>query len=144
MTGIGSQEAFGDLRLPGQSKMARIMDGLASLCSELADNTYAWPAQSVTIPCVVVGYPTKIDFDLTFRRGGDTVELPVWFVAGPAGRLEVRNLLSDILSDAVSVKAVLDGNHDFGDVRVTDATIEEVNIVGVSYLSVKFDVEVLA
>ena len=144
LAGIASGEAFGRVRLPGQSKMSRCMDGLAGLCSELVDNAYPWPVPSITVPCVVVGYPTKVDFDMTFQRGADTFEFPLWYVVGLTNSKDARDALSDVLSDAVSVKAMLDGAHAFGDVRVTDATVAEITIASVTYLSVKFNAEVFS
>lgn len=126
--------------------MTATMDGLAALITadSLVSQVYAYPVESVTVPCAVVGYPTEIEFDLTFQRGGDRVELPVWFIVGKTGTKDARDRLSVVLADATSVKDSLDGSQSFGSVRVTDASIEEVTVSGVAYLSARFDVEVLS
>lgn len=120
------------------------MDGLATLATNasLATNIYAYPVGSVTVPCIVVGYPTTIDFDTVFARGGDRAVLPVWFVVGKSNTKDARDGLSAILSDASSVKSAFDGNRSFGSVRVTDADIAEITIAAVDYVGVKFTVEV--
>jgi hypothetical protein len=60
--------------------------------------------------------------------------------------MQARNALSDILSEAGSVKVILDGSHTFGtfdvDIRVTTAEISELTVAGVPYLSARFDCEV--
>jgi len=127
------------------TSMAVCMDGLAGLVetANLAENVYAWPAESVTPPCAVVGYPSDITFDLTFNRGGDQWVFPLWFVVGKSSSPDSRDALSDVLSDAVSIKSTLDGLQTFGDVRVTDAKIAEITIAAVTYIAAQFDCEVL-
>jgi hypothetical protein len=123
------------------TSLVDVMDGLAGLLT-LVPTRYAWPVESITVPCAVVGYPSRIDFDLTMNRGADTWVVPVWYVVGKTGTEDARNALSDILNEAGSVKALLDGAHTFGDVRVTGAEISELVVTGVSYVAAKFDCEV--
>jgi hypothetical protein len=125
------------------STLAEIMDGLALLAAPISNNNYAFPPMSVTVPCVVVGYPTDIQYDETMDRGADRFELPVWFLVGQAGTLEVRNAVFDVLTDVASIKGLYDGNHSFGSVRVTEAVIEEVAVGPLTYLGAKFTVEVI-
>ena len=117
------------------------MDGLAALAP--ATNAYAWPVESVTVPCFVVGYPTSIDFDMTFKRGGDTFILPVWQIVGKGTTKTARDALSAALTGVGSVKEALDGAQSFGDVRVTDAAIESITIAGVEYVGIRFTCEVI-
>lgn len=117
-----------------------MMDQIAALIS--APNVYAYPAEAVTVPCAIVAYPSEIEYDLTF--GSDSVRLvfPIFYVVGGSGD-EARDAISAVLVEAPSIKASLDGAHAFGDVRVTDAQIEDVSIAGVTYLATRFDAEVL-
>ena len=126
--------------------LAASMDGLAALCvtAAIAPNVYAYPREDVTVPAVIVGYPTAIDFDTVFARGGDRAEIPVWHVVAKTGTKDARDALSAALADASSVKSALDGSQSFGAVRVTDAEISEVTIAGVVYLSVKYTVEIFS
>jgi hypothetical protein len=126
------------------STLADIMDGLASLADPISRNNYPFPPLSVTVPCVVVGYPDSIDYDETFQRGADKFVLPVWFLVGQAGTLEVRNAVFDVLTDVASIKGLYDGNHSFGATRVTDAVIDEVEVGSLTYLGAKFSVEVIS
>lgn len=120
--------------------LAEIMDGLAALAP--ATNKYAWPVGQVSVPCFVVGYPT-VEFDITFKRGGDKFVVPVWQVVGQTSSIDARNALSAALTGVGSVKEALDGARAFGDVRVTDAGIAEITIAGVVHIGVKFMVEVV-
>lgn len=130
--------------------LSRVMDGLAALITTeaIVDNVYAWPSPSVSVPCAVVGYPTRIEFDLTFQGGAatqthNTYEIPVWFLVAEASTVAARDALSNILNDAASIKDALDGSQTFGTVRVTDAAVEQVTVNAVTYVGVRFDTEVI-
>jgi hypothetical protein len=130
--------------------MARTMDALAAkvLAAGISTNVYAYPAETVQVPCVVVGYPTSIDFDRTFARGSDRAVHPIFFLTGRANTKAARDSLSDVLAAATGIKDTLDGDLTVGDntaaVRVTDGTVEEVTVSGVPYLAARFTVEVLS
>lgn len=127
------------------ASMTTCMDGISSVLTTaaLADNNYAWPSDSVTVPCTVVGYPTRIDFDGTMARGMDTWTFPVWFVVGKANTTSARDRLSTVINDSSSVKSALDGAQSFGDVRVTTARVTEITIGAVPYLAAEYEVEVI-
>lgn len=116
-----------------------IMDGLASLVTGLV---YPYPVETVTVPCTVIGFPTEVVYDLTYADTA-TFRIPVWRVVGGTG-IAARDAVSDALTEALSVKDALDGTHDFGAVRVTNADVSEVTIGAVTYPAVRFDTEVLA
>jgi hypothetical protein len=128
-----------------QANLTAVMDGLATLATAatIAPQVYAYPVEAVTVPCVVVGYPTDITFDVVFGRGGDEMTLPVWVLVGKTGTKDARDRLSTLLGDASSIKSALDGAQSWGDVRVTDAKITEVTVAGVVYLAAEFTVEVV-
>jgi hypothetical protein len=122
------------------------MDGIkATLESEgVTKRAYEWPTESVNPPCAVVGYPTTLEFDTVFQRGGDRAVIPVWILVGKVSDRTARDELSTLITGATGVKDALDG--DLGGAcqtaRVTDCTVETVAIAGVNYLSARFDVEV--
>lgn len=120
------------------------MDGVATLItnSGLVTNVYAYPVESVTVPCAVVGYPKAIDFDMTFGRGGDSCTLPVYFVVGRTMTKDARDRLSTILADATSIKSALDGSQSFGSVRVMNAQITDISFGDISYLSAEFTIDI--
>lgn len=124
--------------------MAAAMDGMATSMAGLAGNVYAWPVDAISVPCIVVGYPTRIDFDTAYARGGDQLVFPLWFVVGKTSGKDARDALSDVIDDASSVKSALDGTHTWGDCRVTDCQVDELTIGAVTYLAAKFDCEVYA
>jgi hypothetical protein len=127
------------------ANLTAVMDGLAALASAagLAPDVYAWPVDSITVPCVVVGYPSEILFDLTFQRGGDELTVPVWYVVGDTSTKDARDRLSTIVGDASSVKSALDGAQAFGDVRVVSAAVERITVGSIAYLAVRFDAEII-
>lgn len=127
------------------ASMTTVMDGIAALLVSAAfcDNNYAWPADSVTAPCTIVGYPSRIEFDGTMARGMDTWTFPIWYVVGKTNTKDARNRLSTIINDTTSVKSVLDGAQSFGSVRVTTAEVTEITVGAVALLAVKFEAEVI-
>jgi hypothetical protein len=127
------------------ANLTAIMDGLADLATSagLVENAYAWPADSIAVPCIVVGYPTRTTFDITYQRGGDEMTFPVWAVVGKTTTKDARDRLSTLLGDVSSVKSAFDGLRSFGDVRVTNASIDEIAVGGITYLAALFEVEVI-
>ncbi len=122
------------------------MDGLAALVTSaaLTPNVYPYPIESIAVPCTVIGYPERIDFDNTFGRGSDRADVPLWVIVGKTGTADARDALSTLIADASSVKSALDGQHAFGAVRVTDASIQEIAVGGVTYMAVKFSCDVIS
>jgi len=130
--------------------LSRIMDSLAALITTaaIAENVYAFPSKKVSVPCAVVGYPTTVVFDLTFQgtaayQAHNTYRIPVWFLVAEGGTKDARDALSNILSDAASIKSVLDANTTFP-TAVRDAEIEQVTVNNVVYVGARFDCEVLS
>lgn len=121
--------------------LSDVMDGLAGLIGMA--NSYPYPAESITVPCAVVGYPTEVDFDLTFQRGGDTFRIPVWLIVGKSGTVDARDALSERLTGVGSLKEALDGSHAFGSVRCTDAEVAEITVAATTYIGIKFSTEVV-
>jgi hypothetical protein len=140
--GIGTGENFGQTAV-GQTagKLTVVSDGLAALirASSLVRNVYPMPMESVTPTCAVIGFPTKIDYDLTFNCAIVGIDLPIWFVVGQSGARKTRDDLSVLID---SIKTVLDGDNGFGIVSVTKATIDHVNIGQLSFMSVRFNVDI--
>ena len=127
--------------------LAGTMDALAAKVPASTYRVFAWPVESITPPCVVIGYPKSIDFDTTFGRGSDTAVFPLWYVVGKVAGKQARDALSDIITGASAIKDTLDGALTVGantaDVRVTDCTPEEITVAGVVYMSACFDCEVV-
>lgn len=131
--------------------LVAVMDGIAAAAIEaelvLGSRVYEWPTLNVTPVCLVVGYPTALNYDATFGRGSDRATFPVWLIAGRVDARTTRDAIAQYIGpDGVtSVKTALDG--DLGGVvqscRVTAATIEAANIGGIDYQAVRFDLDIL-
>lgn len=125
------------------ANLTAVMDGLAARAVTLIPNTYAYPVDNVTVPCAIVGYPTRIEFDLTMDRGGDEMTLPLWVLVGKSMTAAARDALSTLLGDTSSIKSAVDGAYAWGDARIVDAEVTEVTVAAVPYLAVKFTVDVI-
>jgi len=126
--------------------LTEVMDGLAALATTAlgtSTNVYAYPVEAISVPCVVVGYPTVIDFDPTYG-GGIAWSLPVWHVVGKVTTKSARDDLSDIVG---TLRTALNAAHTFGaaasDVRCEDGEIATMAVGGVEYLALKYTVHVI-
>lgn len=123
------------------------MDALkAKLIAGGQRRVYADPGEAITLPAVVIGYPTTMDFDATYGDGARRFVFPVWAVAGAVTAKATRKQLSATVKGATAVKAALDGSLTVSPgtatVRVTDAVVSAVILAGVEQMAVRFDVEV--
>ena len=118
--------------------LAAVMDGLAALVTTVP-NVYAWPVESISVPCVLVDYP-EMDPDFVMAGAADTWDVPVLYVVGTTSTKDAR----DDLSAAIPVlSAALNGGHAFGDVRVTKVAILPVTVGSVTFLGAKLNCEVI-
>lgn len=123
-----------------------IMDAIANkiTAADITERAYAYPASEVNPPCAVVGYPDAIEFDVTYLRGADRAEIPVYFLVGRVVERAARDKLASIISGATGIKETLDGNLN-GTVqtaRVMDMRILNVQISGIDYLAARFNTEI--
>lgn len=127
--------------------LAAVMDGIAAalVAAGVTTRAHAYPAESLEPPCVVVGYPDSIEFDLTYQRGADRAEIPVYFVLGRVTERSARDQLAAVISGATGIKETLDG--DLGGLvqtlRVTDMRVLNLQVAAASYLAARFDAEVV-
>jgi hypothetical protein len=119
--------------------LSTVMDSLADqiAAADITQRVYAWPVESVTVPCAVVSYPTDIEFDQAFTRGSDKLLIPVYFLIGKVADRNSRDSLSEIITGM----KVLDEDEDTA-TRVTNARIEEVTVNNIAYLAAIFDCEI--
>jgi hypothetical protein len=129
--------------------LAGTMDALAAkaVAGGVSKKVYAWPEDGVTPPCVVVGYPEPIDFDVTMGRGSDRAVFPIYFLCGKVMGKASRAVASAAVTGAAGTKNALDGPLTVGantaSVRVTNARIGPAIVGAVEYLAVIFDTEVI-
>jgi hypothetical protein len=123
--------------------MSAIMDALAEKCiQEVTPRAYAWPTESITVPCVVIGYPTEIDYDSTMYRGSDRALFPVFYIVGKASDRNSRDDISVVISGPM--KDALDGTLDgaVNECSVMGCSVTEITVNSVAYLAAKFDIEI--
>jgi hypothetical protein len=111
----------------------------------MSSNVYAWPTDGITVPCFVFGYPETIQPKVTFNRGGDEAQFPLWYIlgAGQTSTKGVRDQVSAALGSMNDVITALDGDHAFGAVDTRGPKIESVNSGSITYISLRFDCYVL-
>ncbi len=129
------------------------MDGIAAyaISSGVTARAYGYPVPSPTPPCMIVGYPTKLDFDMTFHALGTVgvveITFPLWFLVGDVVDKASRDALSAIISGATGIKNLLDGAQGgayLQTAEVVDCKIETMTIGGTEYLAARFDLDVIA
>jgi hypothetical protein len=98
-------------------------------------------------PAAIVSYP-KIDYGETYRRGADSMDLPVSIVL-PLSGADAKSTWSALgeymaSSGAKSVIAVLDAGAyvAFDTLAVRSATVDVVEIGGVDFLRAQFTVDI--
>jgi hypothetical protein len=130
--------------------LAATMDALAAklVAGPVAGGrVFAWPEEGVVPPCIVIGYPESIDFDMTFGRGSDKATFPVYFLVGKVTGKASRDKLSAVVTGATAVKNVLDGPLTVGanvaSVRVVDCRPDTLIVGATEYLAGRFDTEVI-
>jgi hypothetical protein len=127
--------------------LANIMDKIADALTDggVTKRAYAWPVETVSPPCAVVGYPQEpIEFDSTFSRGSDLITIPVYFIVGKASDRNSRDQLSEIIDGANSVKECLDGdlNGSVHTAVVRSCLVTEIQVAGVAHLAAQFNLEI--
>ena len=91
---------------------------LAAVMDELGDRlatinglrVHRWPPDNISPPAAIVSYPDSYEFDSTYSRGMDRVEVPVVVVVGKVSERAARARLSGYIagSGPASVKHVLE------------------------------------
>lgn len=124
-----------------------VMDEISTQLDTIADlNCFAWPVGSVKPPAAIVGYPTEYNYDATYGRGMDRLNLPVVVLVGRPVDRSTRDAIALYVngSGASSVKAVLEsGTYTaFDTVRVTGVDFDIYEEGAVKYLAAIFDLDI--
>lgn len=122
-----------------------VMDALAVRLDTIAGlRVHAYPPDTIAPPAAVVTYPGAIDFDGTYGRGMDSLELPVIVLVGKVSDRASRDAISRYAdgSGSASIKAVLEsGTYTaFDSIRVSKCTFDVIAIGAVEYLAATFTV----
>lgn len=126
--------------------LAAVMDAIADTITGagVMDRAYAWPAETVSAPCAVVGYPGDIEFDVAYNRASDQATFPVWLIVGKASDRSARDAVSALITGATGIKEAIDGTLGGAvqTARLTTLRVEEVTVNGVAYLAAVAQIEV--
>ena len=124
-----------------------IMDGIATAAATVTPRAHGYPIQNPSPPCMIVGYPTRLDYDFTFKNGAIEATFPLWYVVSDVYDKGARDALTPIISGAVSIKnqieANLQGVAGVQSCRVVDMKVETIQIGTVEYLAAHFDLDVI-
>lgn len=136
----------------GGFNLATVMDAIAAklVADGVVKTAYGYPVPLPTVPCAFVGYPTKIDYNVTMGGGGNGVHvlLPIFFAVGKVIDKTSRDQLSLVIDvqGASAIKASMDGTLG-GSVAScvcdgAEITIEKIGEV--DYLAAKFELDFYA
>lgn len=127
-----------------------ITDVMAELGAKLQTITglrvYPYTARSIKPPAASVALPDRVDYDLTYGRGSDSMMIKVLIVVGLASERAATLELAAYLdgADARSIKAALDGDGTaYDDLTVQGVEINVVTVNGTDYLSAEFDCKII-
>jgi hypothetical protein len=124
--------------------IAAIMDALADATAMVVKRTYPYPVDTVSPPCIVIGYPTDLTFDTTMGRGSDSAIFPVFYVAGKANDRNTRDDISSVIKNGAIKDAIDDMEDAVNSAYVSKVSITEITINGVSYIAAQFDTEIIS
>ncbi len=119
-----------------------VMDELSKACKPLFPRSYGYPVERVEPPCAVVSWPDLVEYDVTYTRGHDRLEIPVVAVFSRNNNRTARNLIARALQG--DVRAAIEDYQYSNEVVVVckSGEVEVIEIAGTNYLSCTFTVEV--
>lgn len=134
--------------------LAAVMDELGDRLATISGlRVHRWPPDNISPPAAIVSYPDSYEFDATFSRGTDRVEIPVVVVVGKVSERAARARLSGYIagSGPRAVKQVLERAGGppqpytaIDSLRVTRVDFDVVTIAGTDYLAATFTVDIAA
>lgn len=125
------------------SGMTTTMD-LSATMSALAvasgvKNAYGYPKQDVVPPAVIVDYPDRWDFDVTFGVSNADATYPVYYIVGKVIESTTAQKVSVAL---LALKTALEAANLV--IRVESATFPTVTIANIDYKAIRLDCRVLS
>ncbi len=134
--------------------LSTVMDAIAAnVAANLpaGTRTYSYPVPAPVPPCLIVGYPSELKYDVTFHAIGTTGKIhatfPVRFVVPRVLDKAARDAISAVVTGnpgiPESLGGTLGGVVDTCNVG-TIPRFESETVAGIEYEVVIFDVEVVA
>lgn len=108
---------------------------------------YRYPPDSVSVPAAIVTYPDDYEYDKTYSRGSDGMNIPVVVMVGKVSERTARDRIAGYINPTgpSSVKSVVEA-HQFtscDSVRVTDVDIDVFPMNSIEYLAATFNIDVV-
>lgn len=118
---------------------------------EVVGKAHPRPVEFADTGEAIIGFPSSIDFDLTFQRGADRAVIPIWIVAGLMDSDTTLDELERLLGDGLtSVKAALEtGEYGGLDELLSAVTVSTGGVDqlltegGLRYAAARFDAEIV-
>ena len=121
-------------------ELAGVIDDITGL------RVYPFPPDALATPCAIIGYPDTIDFDLTMRRGGDMLTLPVYLVVDRswdrASAEQFAGYTDSAGSQSIKQKIESATGTDYGAARVASVSFSVISVAGLEYWVATFLVNV--
>lgn len=127
--------------------LVTLADELKAAASTITGlRVYATPGLAIHAPALVVGFPTAVEFDQTFGRGSDRLQLTLFLLVGKTSARSGGAALLGYLSGSgsQSVKAAIEGAaYTAADVvHVDSASVGAISAEGTEYLGATFETTV--
>lgn len=117
-----------------------IESGIAGL------RVYDWLVDNAQIPAAMIGFPETYEFDASFNRGVDRLQIPVHVLVGRITDRSSRDNMAAFVdgSGPASIKQRLEeGTYAaFNSIRVANVTFQTVTLAGVELLAATFNVDI--
>ena len=124
-----------------------VAEELAALLDDITGlRVYPFPPDALVTPCAIIGYPDTIDFDLTLKRGGDSMVLPVYLVVDRNWDRATAEQFAGFTDSAgtSSIKQKIESATptDYGAARVRSVTFSVISVAGLEYWVATFLVDI--
>lgn len=128
-----------------------VMDGLGVRLATISGlRVLDYPAENVPVPCAVVSFPGRVEYDSTMARGADEATFEVHVLVGRVEARTARDKLAAYMagSGSSSVKAAIEGDVTLAgaadSLRVTEASPVSFQMGGQDLLAATFQIHVIA
>lgn len=127
--------------------IASVMNAIGTACSSISGlRVFPYWADKITPPAAVVSWPTPLEYDTTYQRGGDRADFPLTVLVGKVNARASRDTLAKYLNGkgVDSIKQAIDSHvtAEWDSARVTQAEVAVISIGGVEYLGAEFTIDI--
>ena len=124
-----------------------VAEELAALIDDITGlRVYPFPPDALAVPCAIIGYPDTIDFDITMKRGGDMMTLPVYLVVDRnwdrASAEQFAGFTDSAGVQSIKQKIESATGTDYGAARVRSVSFSVISVAGLEYWVATFLVDI--